>query len=177
MAYLPERLRALPLPRNDPFGNMATRPSSDAVDFDTMVNLVSSILSELNVGLLIYRLENPDRPDSLRLAYANRVASEYTRADLSGLIGKTIGEAFPALAASELPEIYAEVARTKHPRNVGAFAYEGDGRVAPGHFSVKAFPMPNDCVGIVFENITVRKQLEEMVKRQRKGDEPAGRDA
>lgn len=155
---------------------MATRIPSDAVDFDTMVNLVSSILSELNVGLLIYRLENPNRPDSLRLAYANRVASEYTRADLSGLVGKTIGEAFPALAASELPEIYAEVARTKHPRNVGAFAYQGDGNVGPGHYSVKAFPMPNDCVGIVFENITVRKQLEELVKRQRKGDDSSGKE-
>lgn len=150
---------------------MATRPLSDAVDFDTMVNLVSSILSELNVGLLIYRLEDPRKPDSLRLAYANRVASEYTRADLSGLIGKTIGEAFPALADSELPELYAEVARTRHPRNVGAFAYPGDERVGPGHYAVKAFPMPNDCVGIVFENITVRKQLEDLLKRQRKADE------
>lgn len=151
---------------------MTPRTPSSAVDFDTMVSFVSSVLSELNVGLLIYQLEDAGDPRSLRLAYANRVASEYTRADLGGLVGKTIGEAFPALADSELPALYAEVAQTKHPRNVGAFEYKGDEHVGRGYYSVKAFPMPNDCVGIVFENITVRKQLEELVKRQRKpGDE------
>ena len=151
---------------------MAPSSNPRPVDFDTMVDLVSSILSELNVGFFIYHLEDAGNPLSLRLAYANRVASEYTRADLSGVVGLTIGEAFPALADTELPALYAEVAQTKHPRNIGAFEYEGDGRVGRGYYAVKAFPMPNDCVGIVFENITVRKQLEELVKRQRKPDRP-----
>ncbi len=146
---------------------MATRTPPPAVDFEAMVNLVSTILADLNVGLLIYRLEDDADPRSLRLAYANRVASEYTQTDLSQLVGLTIGEAFPALADTELPALYAEVARTDHPRNVGAFEYGGDGRVPRGHYSVKAFPMPHRCVGIVFENITVRKKLEELLKKQR----------
>jgi hypothetical protein len=39
--------------------------------------------------------------------------------------------------------------------------------VRQGFYSVKAFPMPRQCVGVVFENITARKQLEELVKKQR----------
>lgn len=149
---------------------MTTGNLSDGLDFDTMVGFVSSVFSELNIGLLIYRLERPGDPSSLRLAYANRVASEYTRADLGDVVGKRIGEAFPALADTELPALYAEVAQTKRARNIGVSEYGGDGKVERGYFSVKAFPMPNDCVGIVFENITTRKQLEEMVKRQRKAE-------
>jgi hypothetical protein len=26
--------------------------------------------------------------------------------------------------------------------------------------------MPNDCVGVLFENVTLRKQLEEMIKHR-----------
>ncbi len=153
---------------------MSHSKPSPALDFDTMVDVVSSILSEFNMGLLIYHLEDDDDPLSLRLAFANRVASEYTHADLSDRIGLTIGEAFPALATSELPEIYAEVAREKHSRNVGAYEYAGDSQVGRGFYAVKAFPMPHNSVGIVFENITVRKRLEEMLKRQQKGESTPG---
>lgn len=142
--------------------------NSNAPPFDTeaMVSLLSSVLAELNIGLFIYYLEDPETPGSLRLVYANRAASEYTKTDLSGRIGKRIGEAFPGLAGTDLPGLFADVVRKKQPRNIGAFEYEGDAEMGRGHYAVKAFPMPNDCVGIVFENITARKQLEELVKRR-----------
>ena len=125
------------------------------------------MFSELNIGLLIYHLEAPDDPNSLKLLYANQAASEFTGADLSALVGRRILDAFPGLEGSGLPEIYAEVARTRKPYNVGAYEYGGDEQVTQGYYAVKAFPMPSTCAGIVFENITLRKQLEELVKKQR----------
>src|SRR5205823_2751920 len=41
----------------------------------------------------------------------------------------------------------------------------GDARVGPGAFSVKAFPLPNQCMGVAFENITARKHVEEALRR------------
>jgi hypothetical protein len=139
----------------------------DVSDIDTMMSLVSSIFSELNIGFLIYHLEELENPNTLKLLYANKAASQYTGADLSKLVGKYILEAFPGLVGSDLPEIYVDVVKTKQSRNIGAFEYGGDENIEKGYYSVKAFPMPNDCVGIVFENITVRKQLEEMLKKSR----------
>ncbi len=139
----------------------------DLSDIDTMMSLVSSIFSELNIGFLIYHLEKIENPTTLKLLYTNKAASQYTGTDLSKLVGKYILEAFPGLAESDLPEIYAEVVKTKESRNIGAFEYGGDENIEKGYYSVKAFPMPNDCVGIIFENITVRKQLEEMLKKSR----------
>ena len=142
-------------------------PRPAAVPLDAMLDLLATVLGELNIGLLIYRLEADDDPASLRLLYANRAASEATRADLGPVVGKRIGEAFPALAGTDLPARYAEVARSGRSRNVGAIEYPGDGTLEHAYFAVKAFPMPNGCVGVAFENITVRKQLEDALRRQR----------
>lgn len=144
---------------------METTKSFDSSDIPTMMSMVSSIFSELNIGLFICHLEDWKNSRTLKLVYANKTAAQYTGADISKLVGKYILEAFPALAETDLPELYAEVVNTQESRNIGAFEYVGDENTGKGHYSVKAFPMPNDCVGIVFENITVRKQLEEMVKK------------
>ena len=136
-------------------------------DIDRLTSWVSSILSELNVGLLIYHLEDRDDPLSLRLLYANHTASEYTGSDLSKVVGKVILDAFPGLAETELPAVYADVAKTTKSAELGAFKYRGDDSITQGYYSVKAFHMPYDCVGIIFENITLRKKVEELVKKER----------
>ncbi|MBT8402083.1 MAG: PAS domain-containing protein [Rhodothermia bacterium] len=128
---------------------------------------VSAILAEVNIGLLIYHLEDITDFQSLRLLYTNKAASEFTGADLSALEGKRILDAFPGLAEGELPEAYADVVRNKRSIELGTTEYGGDDRVEPGFYSVKAFPMPSQCVGIIFENITVRKKVEELVKKER----------
>ena len=139
----------------------------EPIDVDTLVHWVDTLLSEMNVGLLIYHLETRGERSSLRLVYANRAASDYTAADLEPLVGRTIGEAFPALVDTDLPERFMNVVHRGLARNVGVFEYEGDARVSEGYYGVKAFPMPGDCVGVVFENITTRKRLTDLLKKQR----------
>jgi hypothetical protein len=151
---------------------MEDAPLSTPPDLTAMLDVVSSIFAELNVGLLIFHLEDAQDPCSLRLVYVNRAASDYTHGELSPLVGKLICDAFPGLTDSELPALYTEVARTKQARNFGATPYQGDANVERGYYAVKAFPMPGDCVGIVFENITVRKQVEELVRRQQEAGRP-----
>lgn len=146
---------------------MANTKSFDLSDLDTMMGLVESIFSELNIGLVIFHLEDSKNPHTLKLVYANKVASQYTGADLSQLVGKPILEAFPALGGTDLPELYAEVVNQNEARNIGAFEYGGDANVEKGYYAIKAFPMPNACVGAVFENVTVRKQLEELTRKLR----------
>ena len=133
---------------------------------EAMTSVVSSIFTNLNIGLLIYQLEVRDEPRTLRLVYVNRAASTYTGADLEHRVGKYILDAFPGLAGSDLPRTYADIAGGGQPVDLGSFEYPGDDAIEHSFYSVKAFPMPNDCVGIVFENITVRKQVQEMVRKE-----------
>lgn len=135
-------------------------------EIEAMTNVVSSIFTNLNVGLLIYQLEVPGEPRTLRLVYVNEAASNYTGADLTRRTGRFILDAFPGLAGSDLPRTYADVASGAKPVDLGSFEYPGDESIGHSYYAVKAFPMPHNCVGIIFENITVRKQVQEMVKKE-----------
>jgi predicted SnoaL-like aldol condensation-catalyzing enzyme len=128
--------------------------------------LIDAAFSEMNIGLLIYRMEDLNEASSLKLVYANRQASKYTGVDLSQQFGKPILTVFPSLAATDLPQIFAEVINAKESRTIGAMEYR-DENVQKGYFASKAFPMPNACVGVLFENITLRKRLEEMIKHEK----------
>jgi hypothetical protein len=142
---------------------MSAKKTFNLSDVDTMTNLIDAIFSEMNIGLVVFQLEELSDKSTLKLVYANKQASEYSNADVSKHVGKYIGEAFPPLAQTDIPDLYAEVIKTKQSRNIGAFEYK-DAQAGTGYYAIKAFPMPNDCVGVLFENITLRKQMEEMLK-------------
>jgi len=145
---------------------MNTPQSFDFFATSTMTGLIDAIFSEMNIGLLIYQLENFSDVKKIRLVYANHQAAKYTGVDLSPQVGKYIFEVFPSLAETDLPQIFLEVANTKQSRTIGAMEYQ-DANVQKNYFASKAFPMPNACVGVLFENITLRKQLEEMLKHEK----------
>ena len=145
---------------------MQRSSNSPPPNLDEITSWVSSVLAEINVGLLIYHLEEPGDPMSLRLVYANRAASDFTGTDLGQLVGMRILEAFPALAETGLPAAYLDAIESQRSLELGTTEY-GDENVEQGFYSVKAFPMPSDCAGVIFENITVRKKVEELVKKER----------
>ncbi len=141
------------------------KKSFDLSNVQTMTSMIDAVFSEMNIGLVVYQLEDPAASSSLKLVYANKQAAKYADTDFNPLIGKYVLEAFPMLAHTGVPEQYAEVVKTRRSCNLGAFEY-ASGETGKSYYALKAFPMPNDCVGVLFENITVRKQLEEMVKQQ-----------
>lgn len=133
-------------------------------DAVSMVKAADALLHGMNEGLLIYRAESMDDPVALRLLYANADASRFTGSDLNPVIGKKIGEAFPSLLETELPQAFLDVVRNQKSIKIGATEYEDD-TLEKAYYSVKAFPMPNDCVGVIFENIGLRKQVDQMVRK------------
>lgn len=123
-----------------------------------------AIFANMNIGFILYKLEDSRNVASLRFVYANEAASKYTGANLSKLFGKPLSEAFPELVKTDVPAIFAEVVRAGEARNIGAMEY-GDENVKKAYFSVKAFPLADQHVGVVFENITAQKELENLVKK------------
>lgn len=124
--------------------------SYELPEYAATLALLDSVLAELNLGLLIYRLESDDDPDRLRLIYANAEASRCTGANLKPRVGKTICEAFPSLAGTEVPATYFRVADGGEPVHLGNIRYQ-DADLADQTYSVRAFPMPLRCVGVLFE--------------------------
>ena len=122
--------------------------------------LTASLIDRLPFGVTVYHLDVEDDPGSLRLVHANEAASEAVGFDVKAEIGRTFREALPQALETELPAVYAEVARGGEARDLGEIEYEDD-RVQKGLFRVSVFPLPGHHVGVTFEEVTQRRSEEE----------------
>lgn len=122
-----------------------------------------AIFENIRTGLHIYRLEDIHDDKTLRMIRANQAAADFTGVPIKDMVGKTLDENFPGLREKGVPQIYAEVVRSGEAR-ILEDVYYGDDRVVQGAFAVKAFPLPDQCVGVSFENITEHRKTEEKLK-------------
>lgn len=113
----------------------------------------ADIFMNIRTGLYIYHLENPEDDSTLRMIAVNPASERLTGISAKDVIGKTLDENFPGLREKGIPSEYANVARTKISKQFEDIIYNDD-RVAEGAFTFNAFPLPDNCVGISFENIT-----------------------
>jgi PAS domain S-box-containing protein len=126
--------------------------------------LYAAIARHMPAGLYVYHLEDPDDDRSLRMIATNPAAEAITGLPEGKLLGKTLDESFPRLRAQGLPEAFAAVANGGAGREWEESFYGGD-RMVERAFAFKAFPLPNRCVGVTFENVTPRRVAEQMRER------------
>jgi PAS domain S-box-containing protein len=110
------------------------------------------------LGMHFYRL-NADA--QLIFSDANPAASRLLGIDHSQFIEKTIEEAFPPLAQTEVPQRYRDAAAKGTPWSTEQINYE-DGRIS-GAFEVKAFQTTPGNMVAIFADITARKKAEEEI--------------
>ncbi|MHC4160598.1 MAG: PAS domain-containing protein [Planctomycetota bacterium] len=126
------------------------------------IRLFADIARNMQIGLLVYHLEDAADDRSLRVLVVNSEGEKLLGVAKEEILGQTLDDAFPGLRAAGVPQLFAEVVRTGQTREVQDFQY-GDGRVLTNAWSFKAFPLPDQCVGVVFESITDRKRADELV--------------
>lgn len=134
------------------------KKTTDTPDINTHL-LTHEIADRIQLGIYIYHLADYDDDHSLKLVYANQASGSHTGLPAGQIVGKTIDENFPALRNMGIPKKYADVVRNQQETEVEEFYYHDD-QLAPNWFSVKAFPLPQHCVGVSFKNITDRKNAE-----------------
>ncbi len=119
----------------------------------------ANIFKNIQVGLYIYHLEDLEDDHTLRLIAANPASSLIVGIPGSDIIGKYIDEIFPILRKSNIPQQYAEVVKTQIPVDVEDVYYQDD-KIMSATYSLKVFPLPNQCVGVSFENVSARRNAE-----------------
>jgi two-component system, LuxR family, sensor kinase FixL len=141
-----------------------TRDLSERKRAEETIRMYADIVASVPIGLVMWHLENPENPRSLRLMAANPAASQFLGIRLEDDIGKTIVEVFPPAAArAEQLQRLADVIHKSRADDLGEFRY-GDERVAERVWSLKAFPLPGNSVGVAFEDVSVRKRAEKKLR-------------
>ncbi len=107
------------------------------------------------LGIHFYQLTHDDQ---LIFTGANPVADTILGIDNSIFVGKTIEEAFPPLAATEIPDQYRKVAKTGESWRTEQVEY--DEGVIRGAYDVIAYQTEQNKMVAMFADITERKRSE-----------------
>lgn len=126
------------------------------------IKIYEDIVENLQIGLCIWQMDDLDDISSFRLTTINPAASQMLGVDIQDYIDKPIEECFPNLLNAEhiaIVEAYAEVVKLKQVKDLGEFSY-GDDRIPTSWFEVTAFPLPDNLMGVAFNNVGERKRME-----------------
>jgi len=138
--------------------------TTEQVRAEQALQQAADIVENIKLGIYIYRLEDMDDDHTLRMVSANPATEDLTGIPVTQVVGKTIDENFPGLREKGIPALFADVIRTQKPMEIEEIDYE-DERIISGAFTVKAFPLPENQVGVSFENITERKLTDEALRK------------
>ncbi len=142
------------------------RDITERKQMENRIKRYQDIVNHMQVGLHLYQMENLQDDRTLKMVAANPAAAIHTGIAEENIIGYTIDEIFPDLRETNHPQRYAEVVRSGNSIECEDVYYREDKSVERAYM-VKAFPLPNHCVGVVFENITERKQMERTIFNER----------
>ncbi|MGA2010402.1 MAG: PAS domain-containing protein [Solirubrobacteraceae bacterium] len=121
--------------------------------------LFSSIVSEIDVGLYVWHLDDPGDPGAMRLVYANPASVAATGIPVADVLGLTLREAFPELAETDDVAVYAEVALGGETRFLGGVPFRGD-LVCDRSYLVRVFALPLQRVAVEFNDVTGLREAE-----------------
>ena len=114
------------------------------------------------VGMLVLHLDDPGDPKTFRIVDINPAAASLTGATLEDLRGRTLAD-FPRLLETAFPVSCLEALRDRQPRNLGEITY-GDERIREGIYALQVFPLSEEFLGVVFDNVTDRRRSERALR-------------
>jgi PAS domain S-box-containing protein len=119
------------------------------------------VFQRMPMGLVIWRVEDPDDPASLRLVAVNRAATAGSGMRPAELVGRTFADIFTGPSGRPRAEAILEAHRTRALRDLGEIvATESDGFFGPGTYRRAVIPLPGDMVASLIENVTARREAD-----------------
>lgn len=138
------------------------------------LHILQDIVSNMNLGLNVFKADEPDNPSAFRLEIVNEAAGKLMRFFTQANIGKTIDELSPVFRKNRLHNIFFNVVKTQTPSEIEEFVYQPEIKDNPLMFNLKIYPLPAHRVAMFIEDVTPKKNTEATLKMTRFGIENAG---
>lgn len=144
-----------------PIGLIGTcRDITEELRRDERLRLFADIVDHMEIGLSIWRIDGAQVPPVLRLVASNVANERMTGTAITSSVGQPMEVCFRAATGSELPGLLLGVGDHQPRRELAAC------RLAklPGAptFAVKAFSLPDHCVGLALEDVTLRVRAQRL---------------
>ncbi len=123
---------------------------------DERLRLFAEIVDNMELGLSIWRADG----GSFRLVASNVANERMTGIAITTSIGLPMAACFPAATSSEIPALLGSV-DAAHPQRELAACRLAKLAGAPT-FAVKAFSLPDHCVGLALEDVTLRVRAQRL---------------
>lgn len=123
--------------------------------------LYEQMIRNIQLGFLVWHSPDLELGETLQLVATNPAAEHILETELHSKIGNQMGVIFPNFT-QQYPHILLsllQVIQKQHPRSIENVPFtlpNGEENI----FSLRAFPLPEDCVGVAFENVTFQKRTE-----------------
>jgi PAS domain S-box-containing protein len=135
--------------------NLTERKKAEKALRDAEYRL-KSILDGAPFGTFVFELH---ADGNLVFVSGNKSANRILKTDSGRFTGKTIEEAFPALASTEFPDAFRKVVRDGEPFHRDA-VYYGTEEVT-GVFEIDAVPLAQNRMTVFFRDISEKRRAEE----------------
>ncbi len=110
------------------------------------------------VPLAVWRLTDATDPPRFHLVATNPAMRRHVGEDWA--VGASMDELIPGIATSDIPRKLAQVVETGHPLDVAEHpSLVRNGTVV----SLRAIPLPDFSVGVILEDVTERRRLEQQL--------------
>jgi diguanylate cyclase (GGDEF)-like protein/PAS domain S-box-containing protein len=133
----------------------------------------ADLVEHIQMALLVGRLVDPADARSLEIVAANPMAYALSPHGLDDLVGHRLVDAFPRLGLLGLHEHLAKVVATGEPYDLDDLEPDRAGR-NEAHFSVHAFPLGADLVGVSLDDVTGPSMVAQALRRQATHDTLTG---
>ncbi|MDD1682971.1 MAG: PAS domain S-box protein [Methanoregula sp.] len=122
--------------------------------------LLQSILDAAPFSTFVYEMHEDGK---LVFISQNQSANRILGTDCSRCIGKTIEEAFPALASTGIPDACRKAARDGEPFHYDAVDFETEG--LKGVFEIHAVPLVQNRISVFFRDVSEKRKAEEELRQ------------
>jgi PAS domain S-box-containing protein len=127
--------------------------------------LYSDTIQNIPTGVFIFHLDDEQDVNSFRLIATNPAADRITGQHYDEMLNKAVSDVFPRLQNTQAFHSFANVVKSGKALYLGEFNYS-DERITNATYTITVFPLPNNSIGIAFEDITTRKTTEKQIQHQ-----------